>query len=158
MKMRTLTVVVDRSRWLRGEGEALSRLLRIHDSKMCCLGFACLAAGHLEKDIIDIATPYGIKTRTPVLLPNYNLHWAGEAMSVNDDVQITESHREASITELLASIGIAMSFVDGPHFPSPTECVYNGLGPHVRAPLDAQCIHCQTRLEEREGAWQAVKP
>ena len=38
---------IDRRTWLRGEGASQSFLLREADGKMCCLGFACLAAGLL---------------------------------------------------------------------------------------------------------------
>jgi hypothetical protein len=37
----------------------------------------------------------------------------------------------------------------------PATCAKNGHGPHVRAPLDAQCIHCQAKLVERDGNWHA---
>jgi hypothetical protein len=40
-----LEVVIDRERWLRGEGPGLSYLLRERDAHMCCIGFACIAAG-----------------------------------------------------------------------------------------------------------------
>jgi len=34
-------VIVNRKTWLRGEGSAVSKLLRSGDNKMCCLGFVC---------------------------------------------------------------------------------------------------------------------
>ncbi len=37
-----------------------------------------------------------------------------------------------------------------------SECAGRGHGPRVRAPLDAQCIHCQAKLTARDGQWQAV--
>lgn len=41
--MRNL--VIDRSIWLRGEGEDESRLLRVADGKMCCVGIYLAACG-----------------------------------------------------------------------------------------------------------------
>lgn len=35
-------LIIDRSRWLRGEGCDASYLLRPADNKMCCLGFDML--------------------------------------------------------------------------------------------------------------------
>lgn len=53
-----LDVVIDRKRWARGirldtEGNRIfNRLLSSKDDKMCCLGFACKAAG-LGDDVIE---------------------------------------------------------------------------------------------------------
>lgn len=40
--------------------------------------------------------------------------------------------------------------------PDPSTCPKRGGGPHVRAPLDAQCIHCQASLVSRDGKWQSI--
>jgi hypothetical protein len=37
-----------------------SCLLRLSDGKKCCLGFYLLACGVAPKDLINIATPYGV--------------------------------------------------------------------------------------------------
>lgn len=112
----TLNVIVDRSRWLRGEGEKRSLLLRTTDDKMCCLGFACLAAGHTIEEISDMATPSELarEREVIVLLPDYKSVVMGDVMSVNDGERYEEDEREAYIAEQLATLGIAMTFVDGP--------------------------------------------
>lgn len=46
-----IDVVIDRSRWLRGEGSNQSYLLRKDDQKMCCVGFLCQALGYEPGEI-----------------------------------------------------------------------------------------------------------
>lgn len=52
-----MILIIDRKRWLRGEGEEVSSLLRRYDNKMCCLGFLCLAIGFSPTQITGIASP-----------------------------------------------------------------------------------------------------
>jgi hypothetical protein len=110
-----LKFTVDRKRWLRGEGERNSLLLRESDGKMCCLGFACLAAGHTESDIRGVATPTGISMERHgrCLLPSHSSRSISWAMEWNDcpvDKEFTEAKREALITEKLAEVGIEVVF------------------------------------------------
>lgn len=49
-----------------------------------------------------------------VLLPDYKSVVMGDVMSVNDGERYEEDEREAYIAEQLATLGIAMTFVDGP--------------------------------------------
>jgi hypothetical protein len=110
-----LKFTVDRKRWLRGEGEQNSLLLRESDNKMCCLGFACLAAGHTEDEIRNVATPTGLNRERGLrcLLPNYNSRAISWAMEWNDcpgDASLTEEKREQVIAEKLAEIGIEVVF------------------------------------------------
>jgi len=44
------------------------------------------------------------------------------------------------------------------HLADPSTCPKRGNAPHVRAPLDAQCIHCQAPLVARDGKWQSTRP
>lgn len=110
-----LKFTVDRKRWLRGEGERNSLLLRAADDKMCCLGFACLAAGHTEGEIRGVATPTGI-TRSRdgrCLLPSYGSSQISRAMEWNDCPpyeDFTDVQREAYITDFLAQVGIEVVF------------------------------------------------
>jgi hypothetical protein len=109
----TLEFTVDRTRWLRGEGSERSSLFRPEDGKMCCLGFACLAAGHTEEDIADVSSPNGIAMKPPAfqcLLPHHNSPEVGDVMEVNDG-EDTDEGREAFITERLAKIGMRVTFV-----------------------------------------------
>lgn len=50
-------LIIDRQRWLHGEGIEDSYLLRESDGKMCCLGFFCLMEGLTEDDIRNNTTP-----------------------------------------------------------------------------------------------------
>ena len=53
-------LIIDRSKWLRGEGPSRSYLLRAEDGKMCCLGFECLLRGQKEDDILLVKMPSAI--------------------------------------------------------------------------------------------------
>ncbi len=103
--------VVDRSRWGRGGGEGNGTLLNSVTGKMCCLGFACLAAGHSAEEIDDMRMPSDIE---PPLLPRYGTSAIALVAQINDFEGFDDVDREARIIEVLADIGIAVSFVDGP--------------------------------------------
>ncbi len=121
-----LKVVVERSKWLRGEGWEKSKLLRSKDGKMCCLGFACLAMGATTVQISDMNSPTMACNMGGVLeLPMLTMVGADhpsrrlvnkapvdEAMMVNDERFTSESAREAKLTELLAQVDIDLEFVD----------------------------------------------
>lgn len=55
-----MKLVIDRSKWLRGEGSERSFLLRSTDGKMCCLGFFGLACGLTAERITDVGAPTDI--------------------------------------------------------------------------------------------------
>lgn len=109
-----LKVTIDRSRWLRGEGPARSFLLREEDGKMCCLGFACIAAGCAPEELAGEKTPGELGNRNG--LPGYfgMRPVYGDAMELNDSIVMAEDVREASLTKLLSRVGIELEFVDGP--------------------------------------------
>ena len=50
-------LVIDRTRWLRGEGPEESALLRPTDNKMCCLGFDALRRGLTSDEIKGVEAP-----------------------------------------------------------------------------------------------------
>lgn len=86
---------------------------------MCCLGFACLAAGHTREEIANVPTPMALsdklgRVNKAVLMPNYSSIALGDVMTANDVAGYEEGEREAYITKELALLGIAMTFVDGP--------------------------------------------
>lgn len=117
---------VKRATWLRGEGDEDSRLLRPSDGKMCCLGHYCLAAGLAADDIKDMETPAALYTGhldKPVdaedrieieALANggINSKAAGCLMEINDHRAYSDAEREATLTNLFASIGVAVTFED----------------------------------------------
>lgn len=55
-----MKLIIDREKWLRGEGPDDSFLLRRDDKKMCCLGFYALACGLDQIDICQTREPANI--------------------------------------------------------------------------------------------------
>lgn len=132
-----IPVVIDRRRWLRGEGPDASRLLRKTDGKMCCLGFVCEAVGVSAERLVNRGTPRvvvsgvdGLAVRGE-LIPDglaqllQHADAVADAMRVNDypagmrrlwlrrddpDPNAVDEAREAELTQLLASCGFALEF------------------------------------------------
>lgn len=113
--------IIDRSKWLRGEGYELSSLLRISDGKMCCVGQMCLQLGQTPEQIagtngiseilIDKLTPDTLK----VFAINDNIskqEWVSAAYLINDDRLITDSDREQRLIGLLMGQGHAVEFIE----------------------------------------------
>ena len=138
----TMKVIVDRSRWLRGEGSMVSALQRITDGKRCCIGFACLTAGAIEDDIIGVANPRTSRKRKFLNLGSWNFDEFNShgyealfaAFAINDahagyipshDPENTvvlkygdgpivdDADREARLVRLFADQGLDLVFVDG---------------------------------------------
>jgi len=127
---------IDRTKWLRGEGSDASRLLRPSDGKMCCLGFACLAAGYAPVNIENKSTVkqvtdmFGRKPNIePLFIPRhldepskyenwdvYEAFQANDQRYADSDMTLTEEEfeaaREKRIVELLAKIGFEVTFVN----------------------------------------------
>lgn len=133
-----MKLVIDRSRWLRGEKDG-GRLLRPTDQKMCCLGFFALACGLSKADIDDHGEPQEpfehnrtlivpdvlkpmVDTETeedwdedgePTEKTNYSAsNLAAKLMAANDDNDRPESDREAEIARLFSTAGVEVAFVD----------------------------------------------
>jgi hypothetical protein len=122
-----MELVIDRSKWLRGEGGTQSYLMRRYDGKMCCLGFYCLACGLTERQIIDIQSPntlmIGMNFDRPNLLKDTHGSWlihthdtaiskvAADLMDLNDDQRLSEHKREQAITEIFARHDVTVTFV-----------------------------------------------
>lgn len=111
-------LVIDRSRWLRGEGGDYSKLLRSGDNKMCCLGFYLRNLGYSDENIEDLCTPNSVLTATTVswLLKDggvYNSDDSCELMKVNDTKAVTPQEREDRVKELFLKNGVEVTFVDG---------------------------------------------
>lgn len=114
-----MKLVIDRSRWLRGEGDDRSLLLRERDSKMCCLGFYSLALGFDEEDIREYASPDEVDGE--VEYPEWMYRDDGhcdmlsrdvvDLMVVNDAKSIWDPDRERSITSIFARNGVEVEFV-----------------------------------------------
>lgn len=135
-------LVIDRSRWLRGEGSLRSSLYRASDKKMCCLGFDAVSCGIDISVMAEVASPIGLGYFYPTSAwrimddDGYktNSHVVGNMMEINDEKAMTDTEREASLIPLFASVGIDLSFIDGnPNEESSqasqdsgTDCLSNG--------------------------------
>ena len=96
-------LVIDRTKWYRGQGDKESRLLR-QDGSMCCLGFDALACG-LEPDAIvnrsfpdHVAGPQDYHDARTFRVTR-------EIARINDTTALTDAEREAQLIPLLKQIG-----------------------------------------------------
>lgn len=108
---------IHRSKWLRGEGGAKSRLLRPEDGKMCCVGQICLQLGVPEEKIRDQGSVYsagvgdvfikagfpdGNVRSDPVLQPLY---------AINDYEGMHPTDREKKLIDAVSEMGHELAFV-----------------------------------------------
>lgn len=114
-----MKLVIDRSRWLRGEGSSRSRLLRSSDGKMCCVGFFALACGLTPADILDRSTPFAQPSSGSAVLdekfidPDNPLRHVNEVSSLyatNDSMHITDASREHGIRGSFRRLGVEVTF------------------------------------------------
>lgn len=110
-----LKVVVDRRTWGRGD-PSNSALLSSTTGKMCCLGFACLAAGLTKEQIKDRRVPSHIRDLLPAALNK--LVSAGGLDSTVANLMMYENDRgnpecrEAKLIELGCEAGIEFEFIN----------------------------------------------
>lgn len=120
---KLLKVVVDREKWIHGEGDFDSYLLRERDGHLCCLGFACLAAGLTTDQIKDQHAPHSIpdlvESKLPLLLqpttiPEFykktNSKVCNSMVNLNDKKDVKAAYRERRLRELGRKVGIEFSF------------------------------------------------
>src|SRR5258707_2993915 len=122
-----LNVTVRRRQWLRAtsknEGKLYSFLLqpRSNGNKMCCLGFACRAAGLKAYQIRGETVPDGLfeeRADFPVSLQKLINRDTGNSrtccalMAANDNHDIGARTREARVKKLGKKVGINFRFVD----------------------------------------------
>jgi hypothetical protein len=135
-----LKVVIDREKWYRGKSGAGSRLLvrsddPARDGKMCCLGFAALAAGFTEDEIRGYGTPAHLNLRdeihpafkgltdesdrracsevcTDMMSINDRFHydWHGDPFAPPSPEE--DKLREAELIRLAGQIGMDFEFVN----------------------------------------------
>lgn len=120
----TQKLVIDRSKWLRGEGSDKSELLREEDGKMCCLGFYLEQCGVSRDNISGKRIPGDVPrvdAEIPVV-PEWLIETGTRCMSSdvcqnlmikNDSEHTHDSAREEYIAEKFAAQGIEVTFVDG---------------------------------------------
>ena len=110
-----LKVIVRRAQWLRGN-DATSMLYRPSDRRMCCLGFACKAAGLKTKEISGEAFPNNVMA--PLPKPLKRLVTSGgntsgicdELVAINDDNTISTKEREAKLKQVGKHAGLDFRF------------------------------------------------
>jgi hypothetical protein len=122
--MRVL--VIDRTKWLRGEGHLGSMLFRPSDTKMCCLGFDCIAGG-LDEQAITFGTlslklgAMGKVTDLPESVrwqvrggdgTTVNSSLAHRIFVVNDNEALSEESRECQLTGLFAKVDVELQFIN----------------------------------------------
>ncbi len=118
---KPLEVVIDRARWLRGEGTENegtknvigSCLLRTQDNKMCCLGFLALACGAQPQDISNVGTPdgtRGVNWPHGIVDDFANTAMTHQLMKINDTATLTDTQREARLKRRFAAMGIKVLF------------------------------------------------
>ena len=120
-----MKLIIDRSKWLRGEGAEKSALLRPEDGKLCCLGFYAQVCG-IEAEAMSGAS-------TPTDVPDHDGMWGPSAdwlfdheygdvsadchrlMKCNDYFsifdEINEEDRERDIAAIFAQYGVEVEFV-----------------------------------------------
>ena len=119
-----LTMVVERAKWLRGEGSHTSYLLRHSDGKMCCLGFVCVTAGMTPEQISGLTAPASLVSvgRPIPAAVERLLDYNGTAvvvdsvitvsmMTTNDAEDVLGADREAQLQASGLEVGIQFTFV-----------------------------------------------
>lgn len=107
-----MKIIVNRSKWLRGEGADASELYRSSDQKMCCLGFAGITCGYALDELEDNGTPAAVDN--PGKWPgNFfdaqrstiktNSDFINNAMLTNDNKALTDTDREADLIKIFAA-------------------------------------------------------
>jgi hypothetical protein len=133
---KVLKVVVDRTKWLRGQGGVVSYLLAPPPSqvaipphlegKMCCLGFACKVLDYTDDDIRGFKTlgdphdvePEHLRGAAGRLAARVGMksHLIDSALSslyaTNDSRELKDAAREAELIRLGAKINIEFTFIN----------------------------------------------
>jgi hypothetical protein len=119
-----MKLIIDRNKWLRGEGSKNSYLLRSADQKMCCLGFYSLQCGLKPSDIANKRTPINAPTDESAWLflsSKYATHFASpkdysqdcsNLMRDNDSEFLDEKEREACIIRFFAKNGVEVEVIN----------------------------------------------
>jgi hypothetical protein len=115
-----LKVIVDRERWLRGEGSNASALYR-EDGKMCCMGFAAIAAGYKKSDLLGLKSIHSLEiaTRQRVIVAPENCSITEDENNLkyhplyvqNDAGLTTDAEKEETLIRMGKKVGIEFSFV-----------------------------------------------
>lgn len=121
-----MKLIIDRQKWLRGEGAIASRLLRPSDGKMCCLGqlgIACgIPSGMLENRAVPSDVPLHANAFPQFLIINLGdseyiqpdtSNECLALMKINDGVYYySEAEREHALTMEFAKHDIQVEFIN----------------------------------------------
>ena len=102
--------VIDREWWLRGEGGSMSRLLRVEDRKMCCVGSFALQILKLRESQIEDAKTLADIISYPIKLEGKPIGSMSEIYTTNDNISISDDVREYALTKLFAKLGVTVEF------------------------------------------------
>jgi hypothetical protein len=109
-----MKLTIPREWWLRGEGGGMSRLLRVEDRKMCCIGlFALQVLKMRESQIEDAKTLSDVRNTDcgwPITLEGKPIGSMSEFYSVNDNICISDDVREGELIKLFAKLGVTVEF------------------------------------------------
>lgn len=127
-----MTLVIDRTIWLRGEGSWYSQLLRQTDNKQCCVGILLEQLGVPREQLVGLPSAHTTPSRYPERVVKeflsvaeaaglvrlvggmaYRTDWALSLYNLNDDTGITEKARERDLAAAFAEGGIEVTFTDG---------------------------------------------
>jgi hypothetical protein len=114
--MKNKTIVVDRRKWLRGDGAGWLRDGR--NRRMCCLGFAMRQIGHCSaKSLTNRGMPADTERLVGGLTQEKNGYFidtsfSNRAQKINDSDKITEKEREQKLKKLARKHGFAFKFTN----------------------------------------------
>ena len=105
---------VRRSKWLRGEGQGC---LLDHSGNMCCLGFAVNQISRVtKKRLLYAEMPSCVlkTTKETTFTTNgvFDKDFVKKAARLNDNIIISDSVREKSLTKIFKENGIEVTFKD----------------------------------------------
>jgi hypothetical protein len=122
---------IDRSKWCRGQGSTISKLLNAETGKMCCLGFYACVIGFKPEEIAGIGSPdVGPPEFIKAWREKESANWlfksdssfgvsderslaCSDLMLDNDSTSYTsEAIREEDIARTFAQNGVIVKFVD----------------------------------------------
>jgi hypothetical protein len=103
-------VTVDRKKWLRGEGDTYSFLLRETDQKMCCIGFLAKQIGASDEEILNCSTLNQVHTNEANAYVDANGNDLAEAYRINDSDAYTDTNREELLVQLGKRMGVEFTF------------------------------------------------
>lgn len=107
---------VDRQTWYRGKGCQNSYLLK-GNGKKCCIGFVGTQCGVPNNVMLLIPSVEKVPTDNRLLFPKWmtdeGYSWGlSEAYRVNDDIAITDEHREEELKRIFERKGDEIEFVN----------------------------------------------